>query len=357
MSCLLIMAGGTGGHVFPALAVADYLAQQNVKIVWLGTEKGIEARVVPEAGYETHWISIQGLRGNGMQRWLQAPFALLIAVFQSVKIIYQVKPNCVLGMGGFASGPGGIAAALLGKPVIVHEQNAVAGLTNRWLAKIAKIVLTGFRDTKGLPESAIWVGNPVRKEIAKNDVSVNSSKARRVLILGGSQGANSLNKKIPEILINLSVKQDLEIWHQAGRSKAEVVNELYSTSSNKGFSVKVDEFISDIAVAYAWCDVIICRSGAMTVTEIMAVGKPAVFVPYPYAAGDHQSLNAQSMVEEDAAILVADAEIESVSFKKELASLLRDTDRLNKMGQSAKTLFRRKATEQTADICLEWLNA
>lgn len=357
MSCLLIMAGGTGGHVFPALAVADQLAQKNVKIVWLGTEKGIEARVVPEAGYETHWISVQGLRGNGWQRWLKAPFTLLRAVYQSFSIIRQVKPNCVLGMGGFASGPGGIAAALLGKPIIVHEQNAAAGLTNKWLAKIAKRVLTGFRDTKGLPKSATWIGNPVRADIVMNDMAVNSSTAKRVLILGGSQGANTLNKKLPEILNELSAKQDLEIWHQAGRSKAEKVNELYSASSNHKLSVTIDEFIDDMAKAYAWSDIIICRSGAMTVTEIMAVGKPAVFVPYPYAAGDHQALNAQSVVDEGAAIMVADAEIESASFKTELENLIADTDRLSKMGQSAKKLFRKKATEKTADICLEWLNA
>ena len=357
MSCLMVMAGGTGGHVFPALAVADRLSQQGVKIVWLGTEKGIESRVVPKAGYETHWISVQGLRGNGLQRWVLAPFTLLRAIYQSLSIIRKVKPACVLGMGGFASGPGGIAASLLGKPLIVHEQNAVAGLTNKWLAKIAKTVLTGFRGTKGLPESAIWVGNPVRAEIAVNDLSVVPSNSKRILVLGGSQGANSLNLKLPEILSKLSMKQSLEIWHQAGRTKLEAVDELYANSSANDLKYKVDEFIDDIAVAYTWADIIICRSGAMTVTEIMAVGKPAVFVPYPYAAGDHQTLNAQSMVDEGAAILINDAEIENASFKKELAVLIRDKDRLIKMGKNAKQLFRAKATEQTAEICMEWLSA
>ena len=357
MSCLMIMAGGTGGHVFPALAVAERLAQQGVKIVWLGTEKGIESRVVPKAGYETHWISVQGLRGNGLQRWLFAPFTLLRAVFQSLAVIRQVKPDCVLGMGGFASGPGGVAASLLGKPLIVHEQNAVVGLTNKWLAKFAKTVLTGFRGTKGLPESAVWVGNPVRAEITANVFSVTPSKSKRVLILGGSQGANSLNTKLPKTLSNLSAKQGLEIWHQAGRLKSEAVDQLYSKIAGANLKVKVEEFIDDIATAYAWADIIICRSGAMTVTEIMAVGKPAVFIPYPYAAGDHQTLNAESMVNEGAAILVADDEIENSPFKKELANLLRDNDRLKKMGQSAKKLFRAKATEQTADICMEWLDA
>jgi len=357
MSCLMIMAGGTGGHVFPALAVAERLAQQGVKVVWLGTEKGIESRVVPEAGYETHWISVQGLRGSGFQRWLFAPVTLLRAIFQAISIIRHVKPDCVLGMGGFASGPGGIAASLLGKPLIVHEQNAVAGLTNKWLSKIAKVVLTGFREVEGLPESAVWVGNPVRDEIVNNDLRANPSTSKRVLVLGGSQGANSLNLKLPNVLSKLSVKQGLEIWHQAGRSKTEAVNELYTALSDSNVKVKVDEFIDDIASAYAWADIIICRSGAMTVTEIMAMGKPAVFVPYPYAAGDHQTLNAQSMVDEGAAILVADADIDGASFKKDLVSLIRDTDRLRKMGENAKTLFRAKATDQAADVCMEWLNA
>ena len=370
MSCLMIMAGGTGGHVFPALAVANHLSQQGVKIVWLGTAKGIEGRLVPAAGYETHWISVQGLRGNGLLRWLLAPFSLLRAVWQALQIMRKVKPDCVLGMGGFASGPGGIAAVLLGKPLVVHEQNAVAGLTNKWLAKVAKSVLSGFRNTIGLPDHAVWVGNPVREDIAASrsmaaagyiDASGKVSKAKRVLILGGSQGAHSLNKAMPNVLSVIDAQQTLSIWHQAGRERAEQVITLYAQAKNpsvqRELDVQVTEFIDDMAAAYAWADIIICRAGAMTVTEIMAAGKPAVFVPYPYAAGDHQTLNAQSMVDEEAALMVTDADLSSGEFIEKLKLLLRDTDRLQRMGDNAVRLYRSKATEQTAEVCLEYLNA
>lgn len=364
MKKILIMAGGTGGHVFPALAVAEELVHQGVEIHWLGTNKGIENRIVPNAGYVLHVISVSGLVGTGWRKKMQAPFTLLRAVIQALKVIFTVKPSVVLGMGGFVSGPGGVAAYLSRKPIVIHEQNAVAGLTNHYLAKIATTVLAGFRNAKDLSEKAVWVGNPVRQEIVKSAQAVSGSSEtqneepnrRKILVLGGSQGAKSLNEKLPDVLAQLQDKFLLEVWHQTGKARSVTVKQKYS-ALNRLTNVRVDEFIDDMASAYQWPDLIICRAGAMTVTEIMAAGKAAIFLPYPYAAGDHQTANANIMVEAGASLMTVDQDIESDKFSNDLTALLERPMVIQKMAEEASRMYRANAAKNTANYCLELLYA
>lgn len=355
---LLIMAGGTGGHVFPALSVALELMQDGVKIVWLGTKKGIESRLVPEAGHEIHYLTIDGLVGTGLKRKLLAPFTLIRAIFQALRVIIKVKPQCVLGMGGFASGPGGLAAKLLRKPLVIHEQNAFAGLTNRKLSIFADSILTGFRVCEDLPETRIWVGNPVRKEIAAEPrLRAPSEKQEiNILILGGSQGALSINQKLPACLGSVAESAKLRIWHQSGMGKATLVNNMYR-HLNGFVSVLVEEFIKDINVAYAWADLVICRAGAMTIAELMAASKPSILVPYPHAAGDHQSKNARFMVNANAALMVADELLGKQEVVQKLKSLLNKPEKLFQMANNAAHLHRPNAARQVADFCLEHMNA
>ena len=355
---VVIMAGGTGGHVFPALAVAKELQQDGVKIVWLGTRSGIESRLVPEAGYSIHYLSVNGLVGSGWKRKLKAPFMLTVALMQSINILRKEKPQCVLGMGGFASGPGGLAAKLLGKRIIIHEQNAYAGLTNQKLSSFADSILTGFRSCEGLPETSIWVGNPVRPEIAlhaRESVEKND-KAMNLLVLGGSQGAQSLNDALPDCLACIAKDKEIRVWHQTGAKKSANVNARYQQLESFK-SVLVEEFIRDINVAYAWADLVICRAGAMTISELMAAGKPAILVPFPYAAGDHQTKNARFMVNSDAALLAQDDSLASGKFLQQLKSLLISPERLQQMSKNSANLHRPTAARQVADFCMVYLNA
>lgn len=356
---VVIMAGGTGGHVFPALAVAKELEKSNTRIVWLGTKKGIESKLVPNAGYDIHYLKVAGLVGTGIKRKLTAPFMLVFAMLQALKVMMKEKPDCVLGMGGFASGPGGVAAKILGKKIVIHEQNAFAGLTNQKLSKIADSVLTGFRSCEGLPETSIWVGNPVRKEIeikARNQSLNQSQDVINILVLGGSQGAKSLNDFLPSCLGEVAKNISVRIWHQAGTNKSTNVNESYQKF--KEFkTVLVEEFINDMATAYAWADIVICRAGAMTIAELTAAGKPSVLVPFPYAAGDHQTKNAKSMVKAEAAILIADAQINSPAFSGQLVKLLNSPEKLKQMSANAADLYRPTAAKQVADFCRVYINA
>ncbi len=361
---ILIMAGGTGGHVFPALAVAKELEQEGVNVVWLGTRKGIESRLVPQAGYPIHYLTVNGLVGTGLTRKLKAPFMLLVALFQSMSILFKVKPQCVLGMGGFASGPGGLAAKLLGKKIVIHEQNAYAGFTNQKLSSFADSILTGFRSCEGLPETSIWVGNPVRKEIAaeaiiqkqKQATEKTKDKSKNVLVLGGSQGAKSLNESLPDCLSGVAKDVSLRVWHQGGAGKSAAVNTNYQQLANFK-SVLVEEFIDDINVAYAWADLVICRAGAMTISELMAAGKPSILVPFPHAAGDHQTKNAKFMVNTNAAILSSDDSLGTTKFAQQLKSLLRSQERLQQMSINAAELHRPTAAKQVADFCKVYLYA
>ena len=351
-SRVLIMAGGTGGHVFPALAVADELRSRDVDVFWMGTEKGIEAKLVPASGYPLTYISVQGLRGNGLLGWLLAPFKLIKAVAEAVSAIKQIKPDVVLGLGGFASGPGGVAARLLAKPVVIHEQNAIPGLTNRLLSRVAQRVLQGFPRSFTAARHAEWVGNPVRTTIE----SITKPKTRladragpvRVLVLGGSLGAKSLNTVLPEAFT--SVKTAVEIKHQCGVRHLDVCQENYKKAAT---NAEVTAFIDDMANAYAWADLVICRAGALTVAEVSATGVAALFVPYPYAVDDHQTHNASALVSAGAAKLIQESDLTVASFAAEISELVSDRSVLVDMAIRARGQAKTGTAQYVADICLE----
>ncbi len=348
---LMVMAGGTGGHVFPALAVAKQLRAQGTDITWLGTKRGLEASVIPANNIEIEWVSVEGLRGKGALSLLLAPFRLARAMWQSAGAIRRVQPDCILGMGGFVSGPGGIVARLMGRALVVHEQNAVAGLTNKYLAKIASRVLTGFPNVAGLPKSAQWVGNPVRDTIRPD--SSNQSSSVNVLIIGGSQGAHSFNVALPSVFAKLAT-QNISLWHQAGRGRAGDVDAEYQA---QGVDAKVSEFIDDMAAAYAWADLLICRAGAMTIAECCAAGKPALLIPYPFSAGDHQLKNAQAMVSVGAGTMLMNHQLETPEFLSTLTALVGDKRKLADMGQNALSLHKPTALDDVTSACQEYLNA
>lgn len=349
---LMVLAGGTGGHVFPALAVAKAMTPTGVEVCWLGTKQGLEARVVPENNIAIEWISISGLRGKGLLAWLKAPFKLANAIWQSLQIMRRVKPDCVLGMGGFVAGPGGLAARILGKPLVVHEQNAVAGLTNRYLAKIATKVLSGFPNVLGLPSSTQWVGNPVRQEIAELEDSDEQNNKINILIIGGSQGAYSFNTYLPKILAAQTA--DISIWHQSGKGSQEQVEQSYQAENCQA---KVTDFIEDMAAAYQWSDLLICRAGAMTIAECCAAQKPALLVPYPFSAGDHQLKNAEAMAEVGAAVVVDNSTLQDATINTQIAQLLSDKSQLKNMGEKAQQLYKANSLALVVAVCEEYLHA
>jgi len=354
-SKLMVMAGGTGGHVFPALAVAKLLQSSGTQVTWLGTRRGLEATVVPNNEIPIEWITVEGLRGKGFGSLLLAPFKLLRAMWQSAGAIRRVRPDCILGMGGFVAGPGGLVARMMGRPLVVHEQNAVAGLTNKYLAKIANRVLTGFPNVADLPVNAKWVGNPVRDSIVVDDQNNNSKKDDQlhVLVVGGSQGAHSFNIKLPKVFKQLEMDR-VSIWHQSGRGRADEVSALYQ---EYGVDVRVSEFIEDMAAAYRWADLLVCRAGAMTIAECCAAGKPALLVPYPFSAGDHQVINAKAMVNVGGANLVMNEEIDSPKMLDAMRGLLASHDELREMGKRANTLHKPNALADVAATCREFLDA
>ncbi|MEH8030678.1 undecaprenyldiphospho-muramoylpentapeptide beta-N-acetylglucosaminyltransferase [Gallibacterium anatis] len=300
---LLVMAGGTGGHVFPAIAVANVLQQQGWQVEWLGTKDRMEAQLVPKHGIAIHFIEISGLRGKGIKALLAVPFKILRAILQARKIIKTYQPDAVLGMGGYVSGPGGVAAKLAGVPIVLHEQNAVAGLTNKWLAKIATRVLQAFPTAFA---DAEVVGNPVRADLFALPTPQQRFSQRegalRILVVGGSQGARVLNLLMPKVAAQLT--KDVVIRHQAGKGNSEAIKALYPQNIN----VNVSDFIDDMAAAYAWADVVICRSGALTVCEIAAAGVPAIFVPFQHK-DQQQYLNARYLADAGAAEIIQQAEL------------------------------------------------
>ncbi len=350
-SRLMVMAGGTGGHVFPALAVANELRKVGTEITWLGTRNGLEAKVIPANGIAMEWVSVEGLRGKGVVSWMAAPFQLVRAMWQSAIAIRRVQPDCILGMGGFVAGPGGLAARIMRKPLIVHEQNAVAGLTNRYLAKLANRVLSGFPNVDGLPKRTEWLGNPVRQRIRPENASVTGEV--NILIIGGSQGAHTFNEKLPEVFSELDTRS-ISIWHQSGTGRHLDVIDQYKSAD---VAAKVSEFIEDMATAYAWADMLICRAGAMTVAECCAAAKPALLVPYPFSAGDHQEKNALAMVNIGAAKMVLNHKVDTQEFSQVLNSMLIDKAGLQQMGQRAFTLHKPNALSDVVKVCQEYLNA
>lgn len=356
MSTLLIMAGGTGGHVFPALTVAENLRSRGVNIVWLGTKSGIEARSVPAAGFDIEWISIRGLRGKGLWGLLRMPFLLLTAMLQTTGVILRRRPAALLGMGGFVAGPGGLVAWLLRRPLLIHEANAIAGLTNRVLARLGSRVMSGFPDVFPKGVGADYVGNPVRREIAQLPDPTSRFESHhgqlRLLVVGGSQGAKVFNELLPEVVAGLQPVPG--VWHQAGAGNAKSVHAAYQ---RLGLAVRVDEFIEDMAQAYGWADVVVCRAGAMSVAEVSAAGVATIFVPFPHAVSDHQTVNARYLANKDAAILIPQQDLTAERLIETMRRLDRERTEIVDMAGRARLLAKPDAAVRVADICMEVLRA
>lgn len=348
---VLIMAGGTGGHIFPGLAVAETLRAQGVPVVWLGAFGGMETKVVPAYGVPLQTIPVGGLRGKGLKTRLLAPLMLARALFASLRVLRRVKPRSVLSMGGYVAGPGGIAARLLRKPLLVHEQNRVAGFTNRKLAAHASRVMAGFSDV--LP-GAEWVGNPVRETIAALPAPATRMAGRadrpRLLVLGGSLGARALNLALPQALAQLPAERRPEILHQCGNRGQDEAREAYAQA---GVEAQIVPFIEDMAGAYAWADLAVCRAGALTVAELTAAGLGAVLVPFPHAVDDHQTRNAEAMVAAGAAEVVQERDLDVQQFSQRLDALLNDRAKTLAMAEAARTLAKPDAAATIARACVE----
>jgi len=351
---ILVMAGGTGGHVYPALAVAKALQQHSRDVVWLGTHRGLESRVVPANDIDMEWISVSGLRGKGALTLILAPFRLMWALIQSLLVMARHRPAAVLGMGGFVSGPGGLAAWLLRRPLVIHEQNAVAGLTNRLLARLARVVLQAFPGSFPANIESETVGNPVRADIAALAEPATRFASRegslRLLVLGGSQGALALNKVVPAALARLPEEMRPVVRHQTGALTIDAAREAYERQS---LDVELSPFIEDMAEAYAWTDLVVCRAGALTVAELSAAGLPAIFVPYPAAVDDHQTANAMPMAEVGAAAIVAEKDLSDESLAGLLQTWLLSRDELTSRASKARSLARPNALGRITDLCLE----
>ena len=357
---VMIMAGGTGGHIFPGLAVADELRSRGVPVAWLGADGGMETRVVPKHGLDLHTIAVGGLRGKGLKTRVLAPLMLARALFASWKLLRTVRPSCVLSMGGYVAGPAGVAARLAGIPLVVHEQNAVAGFTNRKLATFAKKVLTGFPNV--LPNGE-WVGNPVRARISdlpSPDMRMAGRMGRvRLLVLGGSLGARTLNQVLPKALAILDGESDAfgqlpEIVHQTGERGFDETRAGYAAA---GVAANVVAFIEDMAGAYEWADVVVCRAGALTVAELCAAGLEALLVPFPHAVDDHQTVNARALVDVGGGRLVSDASLTRSDAAETLAGLLSDmlADRQHILfaANASRTLAKPDAAATIARHCME----
>jgi UDP-N-acetylglucosamine--N-acetylmuramyl-(pentapeptide) pyrophosphoryl-undecaprenol N-acetylglucosamine transferase len=347
MPTLMVMAGGTGGHIYPGLAVADALRARGWCVVWMGNPDGMEARLVPTRGYEVAWVRFSALRGKGLMRKLLLPINLLRGFAQALGEIRRVQPDVVLGMGGYVTFPGGMMARLCGCPVVVHEQNSVAGLANRVLARVATRVATGF--PRVLPEGA-WLGNPVRADITALPVPAARFAGRsgplRVLVVGGSLGAAALNDCVPKALALLAPEDRPVVTHQAGTRQIEALKAAYADAGVVG---ELLPFIDDMAARYAGADLVICRSGALTVAELAAVGVASVLVPFPHAVDDHQTGNARFLADAGAAHLLPQTELNP----QRLAALLQEMnrERLLEMASVARGLARADATEKVADLC------
>ncbi|MDH5631958.1 MAG: undecaprenyldiphospho-muramoylpentapeptide beta-N-acetylglucosaminyltransferase [Gammaproteobacteria bacterium] len=356
---IMILAGGTGGHVFPGLAVARYLRDRGVVVEWMGTEAGLEAAVVPRNKFVLHAIRIKSVRGGGVARWVLLPFRLGSAVIQSFVILSQHRPQLVLAMGGFASGPGAIAAWIMRIPVLVHEQNAVPGLTNRVLSVVARKVMTGFPGVLAEHPGTRHVGNPVRREIAAMsdpDTRYAQHQGRmRLLIIGGSQGARALNRIVPQAIAAMEPDKRPEIWHQCGARWLDEARKSYHDANIT--SVELSAFIEDMAEAYSWADLVICRAGAMTVAELAAGGVASLLVPYPYAVDDHQTANAEYLVRNEAAILVQEKELTVERLSRNLAELDANRGVLLNMAKAARTQAVTDAVDTVAGICEEVVHA
>lgn len=345
---ILIMAGGTGGHIFPALAVADQLREQGWKIVWLGTRSGMESTLVPQHGFAVEWVRFSGLRGKGLLRMAMLPLNLLVAFWQSARVIFRVRPDVVLGMGGYISFPGGMMAAALARPLVLHEQNSVAGLANKVLARFADRILVAFPNAL---RNAQWTGNPVRRDIAQLPVPEERFRNRtgnlKVLVVGGSLGAQALNEAVPKALALIPQAQRPVVTHQAGGKHLDKLEAAYREAQ---VSATTLAFIGDISSAYAVADLVICRAGALTVSELAAAGIASVLVPFPSAVDDHQTSNARYLSDQAAAVLLPQPELSP----RKLADLLLgfSRDKLLDMANRARALGKPDAAQIVAGHCM-----
>ena len=348
MSTLMIMAGGTGGHVYPAMAVADHLKALGWKIVWLATDGGMENRLISGKPYEVAVIHMRGVRGKGLVRKLMAPFQVAYAALQSFSAMRRHQPDVVLGMGGFAALPGGLVAWITGRPLVIHEQNSIAGLTNRVLAKLANRVLAAFPSAFG--DKATLVGNPVRADIAAVPEPVERFAERsgplRLLVVGGSLGAQALNETVPQALALLPENARPEVVHQAGEKH---IAELQANYDKAGVKADTRAFINDMAALYGWADLVICRAGALTIAELAAAGVASVLVPFPHAVDDHQTYNARYLSENGAAWLIQQTELSAQGLAKVIANVTRAG--LLDMAKQARALGKPEATATVAGIC------
>lgn len=343
---VLFMAGGTGGHIFPALAIAEKMQQQAIPVQWLGSQQGMEGELIPKTGITLHTLAVTGLRGKGLTRLFAAPFRLLAAVWQAIRLLRTIRPRLVIGMGGFASGPGGIAAWILGIPLCIHEQNAVAGLTNSWLAKMATVVMQAFPYTFPPHYKAITTGNPLRSTIhpqpKKETDTVN------ILIIGGSLGAKILNETVPVALQHVSAS--ISVRHQTGKRHYEAMQAAYHDAA---FPVELEAFIDDMGAAYAWADIVICRAGALTVSELAQAGVGSILIPFPHAVDDHQTRNAEFLVENNAAILVPQSQLTVEKLTEIVQELSENQATMLAMSEAALACATPEATAQVTQYCLD----
>jgi UDP-N-acetylglucosamine--N-acetylmuramyl-(pentapeptide) pyrophosphoryl-undecaprenol N-acetylglucosamine transferase len=348
------MAGGTGGHVFPALAVAEVLRGRGAQVFWIGTRAGMEARLVPEHGFEMEWIGIQGVRGKGLKALLTAPWKLARAVREAAAILQRRRPQTVLGMGGFVAGPGGLAARLQGRALVIQEQNSVPGLTNQWLARLADRVFEAFPGSFPAARKAIDSGNPVRADIAALPPPAERLRGRggspRLLVVGGSLGAKALNETVPAALALLPAADRPEVRHQAGEKTLDIARAAYADAR---VEAEITPFIADMAAAYAWADLVVCRAGALTVAEIAAAGVPAIFVPFPFAVDDHQVGNARWLSDAGAARLIIQKDLTPAGLAAQLRELLADPAQRLAMAEAGRAKARLDAAERIAEACME----
>ncbi|HET7300707.1 MAG TPA: undecaprenyldiphospho-muramoylpentapeptide beta-N-acetylglucosaminyltransferase [Oleiagrimonas sp.] len=351
---VLIMAGGTGGHIFPGLAVAEVLRARGVPVAWLGAHGGMETTLVPKHDIPMYTVAVGGLRGKSFATRLLGPLRLMGAVWTAIGILRRVDPRSVLSMGGYAAGPGGVAAWLMRRPLLVHEQNRIPGVTNTWLAKVARKVLAGFADAFAPKVQAEWVGNPVRADIAAMTAPQQRFAGRtgrlRLLVLGGSLGARALNLRLPEALAQLPESARPEVWHQCGKRGEAEAREAYAAV---GVEARIEPFVEDMAAAYAWADLVVCRAGALTVAELCAAGLGALLVPFPHAVDDHQTRNAEAMVNVGAARIVQERDMQADTLYAHLSELLADRQHPLAMAEAARTLAKPEAAATIAARCLE----
>ncbi len=354
MNTVIIMAGGTGGHIYPALAVGTALRERGVKVCWMGVRDGLESRLARDQGFEFDSVRTRGVWGKGITRWLTMPLWLSVAILQCISIILRRRPDALLGMGGYVCGPGGLASWILRRPLVIHESNFIPGFTNRVLAFLATRILTGFEDTK-LAGKPIWVGTPVRESVIKTGQSRDLSdlegcRTLNLLVIGGSQGAQSLNEALPEALTRLPDELMPNIRHQSGAGRGEDTVKHYHS---RGIDGEVTEYIDDMSEAYQWADVIVARAGAMSLAEISAVGLAAVLVPFPFAARDHQRINAQIYENKDCALVCMEGEHFIPCLVEHLKTILSDRALIRNMSQRIKKMAKPDSTELVVRNCIE----